>query len=127
MLVSQIRNETVQHLNNSSILTFYSEYPCAILCPWSFQNLTDNISLKTHSNGGIFIIFSFLYVFVLLQVGQSVHIGGLTRLDVLKSSAQTIYVTVWASSNIPLHLGKTENAGDLRDQHFGIRLQVNLF
>ncbi|OEL15855.1 GTP-binding protein BRASSINAZOLE INSENSITIVE PALE GREEN 2, chloroplastic [Dichanthelium oligosanthes] len=58
-----------------------------------------------------------------VKVGQSIHIGGLTRLDVLKSSAQTIYVTVWASSNIPLHLGKTENADELRDQHFGIRLQ----
>ncbi|RLN05019.1 uncharacterized protein C2845_PM13G18320 [Panicum miliaceum] len=58
-----------------------------------------------------------------VKVGQSIHIGGLTRLDVIKSSAQTIYVTVWASSNIPLHLGKTENAGDLREQHFGIRLQ----
>ncbi|KAF8775529.1 hypothetical protein HU200_004514 [Digitaria exilis] len=58
-----------------------------------------------------------------VKVGQSIHIGGLTRLDVLKSSAQTIYVTVWASSNVPLHLGKTENADELRDQHFGIRLQ----
>ncbi|CAO2188347.1 unnamed protein product [Urochloa humidicola] len=58
-----------------------------------------------------------------VKVGQSVHIGGLTRLDVLKSSAQTIYVTVWASSSVPLHLGKTENADELRDRHFGIRLQ----
>ncbi|WVZ54616.1 hypothetical protein U9M48_005386 [Paspalum notatum var. saurae] len=58
-----------------------------------------------------------------VKVGQSVHIGGLTRLDVLKSSAQTIYITVWASSNVPLHLGKTENAPELRDKHFGIRLQ----
>ncbi|EES07922.2 GTP-binding protein BRASSINAZOLE INSENSITIVE PALE GREEN 2, chloroplastic [Sorghum bicolor] len=58
-----------------------------------------------------------------VKVGQSVHIGGLTRLDVLKSSAQTIYVTVWASSNVPLHLGKTENADELREKHFGIRLQ----
>ncbi|XP_066336436.1 GTP-binding protein BRASSINAZOLE INSENSITIVE PALE GREEN 2, chloroplastic [Miscanthus floridulus] len=58
-----------------------------------------------------------------VKVGQSVHIGGLTRLDVLKSSAQTIYITVWASSNVPLHLGKTENADELREKHFGIRLQ----
>ncbi|KAL5669531.1 hypothetical protein ACJX0J_021752, partial [Zea mays] len=56
-------------------------------------------------------------------VGQSVHIGGLARLDVLKSSVQTIYITVWASSNVPLHLGKTENSDELRDKHFGIRLQ----
>ncbi|TVU11362.1 hypothetical protein EJB05_44945, partial [Eragrostis curvula] len=58
-----------------------------------------------------------------VKAGQSVHIGGLTRLDVLKSSVQTIYITVWASSNIPLHLGKTENAEELQAKHFGIRLQ----
>ncbi|GJM99865.1 hypothetical protein PR202_ga17004 [Eleusine coracana subsp. coracana] len=58
-----------------------------------------------------------------VKAGQSVHIGGLTRLDVLKSSAQTIYITVWTSSNVPLHLGKTENAEELREKHFGIRLQ----
>ncbi|GJN28867.1 hypothetical protein PR202_gb17039 [Eleusine coracana subsp. coracana] len=58
-----------------------------------------------------------------VKAGQSVHIGGLTRLDVLKSSVQTIYITVWASSNVPLHLGKTENAEELREKHFGVRLQ----
>ncbi|KAL6909828.1 hypothetical protein ACP4OV_001487 [Aristida adscensionis] len=58
-----------------------------------------------------------------LMAGQSVHIGGLARLDVMKSSVQTIYITVWASSNVPLHLGKTDNAEELRDKHFGIRLQ----
>ncbi|XP_044947393.1 GTP-binding protein BRASSINAZOLE INSENSITIVE PALE GREEN 2, chloroplastic isoform X2 [Hordeum vulgare subsp. vulgare] len=58
-----------------------------------------------------------------VKAGQSVHIGGLTRLDVLEASVQTIYVTVWASANISLHLGKTENAEELRDKHVGIRLQ----
>lgn len=60
----------------------------------------------------------------MFQAGQSVHIGGLTRLDVLKASVQTIYITVWASPSVSLHLGKTENAEELRDKHFGIRLQV---
>jgi hypothetical protein len=59
-----------------------------------------------------------------LQAGQSVHIGGLTRLDVLEASVQTIYVTVWASASISLHLGKTETAEELRSKHVGIRLQV---
>uniref|UniRef100_A0A0E0HRC6 Uncharacterized protein n=1 Tax=Oryza nivara TaxID=4536 RepID=A0A0E0HRC6_ORYNI len=58
-----------------------------------------------------------------VKAGQSVHIGGLTRLDVLKASVQTIYITVWASPSVSLHLGKTENAEELRDKHFGIRLQ----
>lgn len=58
-----------------------------------------------------------------VKAGQSVHIGGLTRLDVLEASVQTIYVTVWVSCNISLHLGKTENAEELRSKHIGIRLQ----
>ncbi|XP_006656111.1 GTP-binding protein BRASSINAZOLE INSENSITIVE PALE GREEN 2, chloroplastic [Oryza brachyantha] len=58
-----------------------------------------------------------------VKAGQSVHIGGLTRLDVLKASVQTIYITVWASPSVSLHLGKTENAEELREKHIGIRLQ----
>ncbi|XP_047090682.1 GTP-binding protein BRASSINAZOLE INSENSITIVE PALE GREEN 2, chloroplastic [Lolium rigidum] len=58
-----------------------------------------------------------------VKAGQSVHIGGLTRLDVLEASVQTIYVTVWASASISLHLGKTETAEELRSKHVGIRLQ----
>uniref|UniRef100_A0ACD5XGA0 Uncharacterized protein n=1 Tax=Avena sativa TaxID=4498 RepID=A0ACD5XGA0_AVESA len=58
-----------------------------------------------------------------VKAGQSVHIGGLTRLDILEASVQTIYVTVWASANISLHFGKTESAEELRSKHVGIRLQ----
>jgi hypothetical protein len=47
-------------------------------------------------------------------------------LDVLEASVQTIYITVWASANISLHLGKTETAEELRSKHVGIRLQVRL-
>uniref|UniRef100_A0A0D9WPY9 Uncharacterized protein n=1 Tax=Leersia perrieri TaxID=77586 RepID=A0A0D9WPY9_9ORYZ len=61
-----------------------------------------------------------------VKAGQSVHIGGLARLDVLKASVQTIYITVWASPSVSLHLGKTENAEELRDKHFGVRLQPPL-
>jgi hypothetical protein len=63
----------------------------------------------------------------MMQAGQSVHIGGLSRLDVVQSSVQTIYITVWASSNVSLHLGKTENAEELQEKHFGIKLQVSPF
>ncbi|KAG8075841.1 hypothetical protein GUJ93_ZPchr0006g45039 [Zizania palustris] len=58
-----------------------------------------------------------------VKAGQSVHLGGLTRLDVLQASVQTIYITVWASPSVSLHLGKIENAEELREKHFGIRLQ----
>lgn len=62
----------------------------------------------------------------LTQAGQTVHVGGLMRLDLTQSSVETIYVTVWASPNISLHMGKTENADEIRMKHFGIRLQVRL-
>jgi hypothetical protein len=52
-----------------------------------------------------------------------VHIGGLTQL-VLQSLVQTIYIIVWASSNILLHLENTKNVEELQEKHFGIRLQI---
>uniref|UniRef100_A0A7N2M122 Uncharacterized protein n=1 Tax=Quercus lobata TaxID=97700 RepID=A0A7N2M122_QUELO len=48
-----------------------------------------------------------------LHAGQALHVGGLVRLDLSQASVQTIYVTIWASPNVPLHLGKVENAEDI--------------
>ncbi|KAK8964487.1 hypothetical protein KSP40_PGU008324 [Platanthera guangdongensis] len=36
---------------------------------------------------------------------------------------ETIYVTIWASPSISLHLRKIDTADELRSKHFGIRLQ----
>ncbi|XP_009628823.1 GTP-binding protein BRASSINAZOLE INSENSITIVE PALE GREEN 2, chloroplastic-like [Nicotiana tabacum] len=58
-----------------------------------------------------------------IKQGQTVHIGGLVRLDLVHASVQTIYVTVWASPSVSLHLGKTENADELKNNHAGVRLQ----
>ncbi|CAJ1913423.1 unnamed protein product [Sphenostylis stenocarpa] len=58
-----------------------------------------------------------------IKVGQAIHIGGLTRLDLVEASVETIYVTVWASSNVSLHMGKIENADEVWRKHVGIRLQ----
>lgn len=58
-----------------------------------------------------------------IKAGYSVHVGGLFRLDVEESSVESIYVTVWASSLIPLHMGKMENACTMSDEHFGRQLQ----
>ena len=60
----------------------------------------------------------------ILQQGQAIHVGGLMRLDLNQASVQTIYVTVWASPNVSLHLGKIENADEIWNNHAGIRLQV---
>lgn len=62
-----------------------------------------------------------------LQVGQAIHIGGLTRLDLVEASVETIYVIVWASANVSLHMGKIENADEVWRNHVGIRLQASLF
>ncbi|KAJ3692436.1 hypothetical protein LUZ60_012786 [Juncus effusus] len=58
-----------------------------------------------------------------IKAGQTVHVGGLMRLDLVKASVETIYVTVWASPNISLHMGKIDNSDELRAKHFGTRLQ----
>ncbi|KAG6401633.1 hypothetical protein SASPL_138497 [Salvia splendens] len=58
-----------------------------------------------------------------IKAGYSIHIGGLFRLDVEESSVDSIYVTVWASSLIPLHMGRTENVSSMLEEHFGRQLQ----
>ncbi|KAF8388816.1 hypothetical protein HHK36_025496 [Tetracentron sinense] len=58
-----------------------------------------------------------------LKAGHSVHIAGLMRLDVEEVSADSIYLTVWASPHLPLHMGKTENACTMVEEHFGRQLQ----
>ncbi|PNX82125.1 GTP binding protein, partial [Trifolium pratense] len=55
--------------------------------------------------------------------GQAIHVGGLARLDLIESSVETIYVTVWASANVSLHMGKIENANEIWNNHVGVRLQ----
>lgn len=46
------------------------------------------------------------------------------RLDVEELSVDSVYVTVWASVYLPLHMGKTENAAEMVQDHFGRQLQV---
>ena len=62
-----------------------------------------------------------------LQTGQSIHIGGLVRLDIEELTVGSIYVTVWASPLVPLHMGKTENVATMIKEHFGLQLQVAFF
>ncbi|PWA44869.1 P-loop containing nucleoside triphosphate hydrolases superfamily protein [Artemisia annua] len=58
-----------------------------------------------------------------IKQGQTIHVGGLMRLDLNEASVQTIYVTIWASPNVSLHLGKIENAEEIWSKHAGVRLQ----
>ncbi|CAO2822264.1 unnamed protein product [Amaranthus hypochondriacus] len=58
-----------------------------------------------------------------IKAGQTIHVGGLVRLDLVQASVQTIYVTVCVSPNVSLHLGKIENAEETWTKHVGVRLQ----
>lgn len=58
-----------------------------------------------------------------IKVGHTIHVAGLMRLDVEETTVDTIYVTVWASPYLPLHMGKTENATKIQEDHFGNQLQ----
>lgn len=44
--------------------------------------------------------------------GQTVLIGGLARIDVVEAPGATLYLTVWASSDIVCHFGKSEGADE---------------
>ncbi|KDP44309.1 hypothetical protein JCGZ_19176 [Jatropha curcas] len=58
-----------------------------------------------------------------IKEGHSVHIGGLIRLDIEELSADSVYVTVWASPYLPLHMGKAEKGSTMVEDHFGRQLQ----
>ncbi|XP_054809697.1 GTP-binding protein BRASSINAZOLE INSENSITIVE PALE GREEN 2, chloroplastic [Prosopis cineraria] len=58
-----------------------------------------------------------------IKASQTVHVAGLMRLDVEETSLDSVYVTVWASSLLPLHMGKVENACKILQDHFGRQLQ----
>ncbi|KAK4608004.1 hypothetical protein RGQ29_001719 [Quercus rubra] len=58
-----------------------------------------------------------------IKAGHTVHIAGLMRLDIEESSVDSIYITVWASPYLPLHMGKAENAQIMQEEHFGLQLQ----
>lgn len=51
--------------------------------------------------------------------GKSVLLGGLVQVDVLKIPGSTIYLTVFASNQVSLHMGKTEGAEERRIKHVG--------
>ncbi|KAK9291174.1 hypothetical protein L1049_009362 [Liquidambar formosana] len=58
-----------------------------------------------------------------MKARQTVHVGGLMRLDLNQASVETIYVTTFASPNVSLHMGKIENADETWRKHAGVRLQ----
>ncbi|KAG0565571.1 hypothetical protein KC19_8G200700 [Ceratodon purpureus] len=58
-----------------------------------------------------------------VKIGSSVHVGGLFRLDVVEAPSESIYVTVWASAQLPCHMGKSEKAEELFEKHLGDRLK----
>ena len=57
-----------------------------------------------------------------LGEGQTIHLGGLGRVDVMSVPGATMYITVWASDDIRTHLGKTANAEQFYRMHAGKEL-----
>ncbi|XWS31610.1 hypothetical protein CRYUN_Cryun23aG0091000 [Craigia yunnanensis] len=56
---------------------------------------------------------------------STVHIAGLMRLDIAVI-CESLYVTVWASPYLPLHMGKTEKARTIQEDHFSRQLQPQI-
>eukprot|EP00854_Cymbomonas_tetramitiformis_P013837 gene13837-16352_t len=52
-----------------------------------------------------------------LSKGAAIHIGGLARVDVEDCPGSTMYLTVWASSDIVCHFGKIDKAEELFQKH----------
>ncbi|XP_026442126.1 GTP-binding protein BRASSINAZOLE INSENSITIVE PALE GREEN 2, chloroplastic-like [Papaver somniferum] len=58
-----------------------------------------------------------------IKAGYTVHIAGLMRLTVEETSLDTVYVTVWASPHLPLHMGKPKHVETMLERHVGHELQ----
>lgn len=58
--------------------------------------------------------------------GAAVTVGALFRVEVVDSPGATLYLTVWASSDISTHFGKAENADELLLRHGGGALKPPL-
>lgn len=59
------------------------------------------------------------------EIGSSIHIGGLARIDVVDSPQRTLYLTVWASHDVPTHYmvrGEGGKADDFYEKHAGGKL-----
>jgi hypothetical protein len=57
-----------------------------------------------------------------IGAGYTLFLGGLTRIDIVTLPSATIYLTVWASDLLPLHMGKTATAEDLYKRFVGTNL-----
>lgn len=58
-----------------------------------------------------------------VKVDDTIHVGGLVRLDVKEISASSIYITIWGSPLLTCHLGKTQKATEIFEKHVGDKLQ----
>eukprot|EP00250_Pteridium_aquilinum_P011287 c19967_g1_i1 orf=71-2137(+) len=61
-----------------------------------------------------------------VTVGDTIHVGGLVRLDVKNISASSMYITVWGSTILTCHFAKTHKADETFQKHVGVKLQPPL-
>lgn len=57
-----------------------------------------------------------------VAAGSSLLLGGLARIDLVTCPSRTIYLTIWASDLLPLHVGKTESAEERYERFVGREL-----
>jgi ribosome biogenesis GTPase A len=58
--------------------------------------------------------------------GSSVSVGGLFRVDVVDGPSSTLYLTVWASEDVPTHMGRSQGSEELFARHAGGALKPPL-
>lgn len=57
------------------------------------------------------------------EIGSTIHIGGLARIDVIDSPQRTVYLTVWASNKVNTHYSRTgKDADALLEKHGGSKM-----
>jgi len=58
-----------------------------------------------------------------IEVGGTIHIGGMARIDLLESPQRTLYLTVWASNKVPTHYARSSKGADtFLEKHGGTKM-----
>lgn len=74
--------------------TGWSSQPLTLVPPWCPPQVLPSKQLKART--------------FRVGAGNTLLLGGLARLDIVDAPSSTLYITVFVSHNINLHMGKTE-------------------
>lgn len=118
----RVADITVSRVHGTTLANIYLPYPR--LPGVHMVDTPGLVSRKTIvANAGVEPRKRVRTVTVRLKRGKSVFFGGLTRVDYTEGEPEAVYLTLFAASEITVHVTATERAADVHARHCGTLLQ----